>query len=196
MVKVCSGAYVIMDNIIIISNLNDFIFCPVSIYFHNLYGNRSTITYQNSSQINGTSAHEAVDQGTYSTRKNIITALDVYCEKYNLVGKIDMYDADSKTLIERKRQIKVIYDGYVFQLYAQYFALREMGYDVKKLRFHSMVDNKNYNIKLPEEDMEMFRKFEAVIKNIKLFNLEGFVQNNTDKCRNCIYEPACDRGML
>ena len=28
-----------MDDIILISNLNDFIFCPVSIYFHKLYGN-------------------------------------------------------------------------------------------------------------------------------------------------------------
>ena len=42
-----------MDDAIIILKLNDFIFCPVSIYFHNLYGNRSTITYQNTEQING-----------------------------------------------------------------------------------------------------------------------------------------------
>lgn len=27
-----------MEEIILISWLNDFIFCPVSIYFHNLYG--------------------------------------------------------------------------------------------------------------------------------------------------------------
>lgn len=40
-----------MDDAIIISNLNDFIFCPASIYFHNLYGSRSTIMYQNSSQL-------------------------------------------------------------------------------------------------------------------------------------------------
>lgn len=53
-----------MDDAIIISNLNDFIFCPVSIYFHNLYGNRATITYQNSDQINGTKAHESIDNKT------------------------------------------------------------------------------------------------------------------------------------
>jgi CRISPR-associated protein Cas4 len=196
MVEVCSGACIVMDDAILISNLNDFIFCPVSIYFHGLYGDRSTITYQGSSQIKGTSAHEAVDKGTYSTRKNIITAMDVYSEKYNLVGKIDMYDSESKILTERKRQIKVIYDGYVFQLYAQYFALCEMGYDVKKIRFHSMVDNKNYDIKLPEEDAEMLHKFETVIEDMKQFTLDKFVQENIEKCRNCIYEPACDRGTL
>lgn len=121
-----------MDDCIIISNLNDFIFCPASIYFHNLYGSQDTMTYQNSSQINGTSAHEAVDSGRYSVAKHIIIALEIYSEKYNLVGKIDIYDANSKTLVERKRQIKTIYDGYIFQIYAQYFALCEMGYEVRK----------------------------------------------------------------
>ena len=57
-----------MDDAIIISNLNDFIFCPVSIYFHNLYGNRSTITYQGKAQMNGSNAHDAVDNGTITGR--------------------------------------------------------------------------------------------------------------------------------
>jgi hypothetical protein len=45
-----------MDDYIIISNLNDFIFCPASIYFHNLYGSMDTFLYQGASQINGTDA--------------------------------------------------------------------------------------------------------------------------------------------
>lgn len=185
-----------MDDCIIISSLNDFIFCPASIYFHKLYGSQDTITYQNSYQINGTSSHETVDKGTYSARKNIITALEIYSEKYNLVGKIDIYDADSKTLTERKRQIKTIYDGYIYQIYAQYFALCEMGYEVRKLRFYSMVDNKTYPVKLPSEDTEMLHKFEKTINDIKNFDMENFWQENSEKCRKCIYESACDRGLL
>lgn len=185
-----------MDDCIIISNLNDFIFCPVSIYFHNLYGSRDTLTYQNSCQINGTDAHKAVEQGTYSGSKNILTAVEVYSEKYNLVGRIDIYDTASKTLTERKRQIKTIYDGYVFQIYAQYFALTEMGYEVKRLRIYSMADNKVYPIKLPEEDADMFYKFEKVVRDIRNFDMNGFVQENIEKCRKCIYEPACDRGLV
>lgn len=50
-----------MDDIIIISNLNDFIFCPASIYFHKLYGSQDNLTYQSSYQINGSRAHESVD---------------------------------------------------------------------------------------------------------------------------------------
>lgn len=185
-----------MDDCIIISNLNDFIFCPASIYFHNLYGSQDTMTYQNSSQINGTSAHEAVDSGRYSAAKHIITALEVYSEKYNLVGKIDIYDANTKTLIERKRQIKTIYDGYIFQIYAQYFAMCEMGYEVRKLQFYSMVDNKTYPVKLPDESDEMMRKFEKTVEDIRSFSMDNFVQDNIEKCRKCIYEPSCDRGLV
>ena len=185
-----------IDDAIIISNLNDFIFCPASIYFHNLYGSRDTLTYQEAAQINGSKAHEAVDKGTYSSRKNILMGLDVYSEKYNVVGKIDVYDMAKKHLIERKRQIKTIYDGYVFQLYAQYFGMIEMGYEVKQLFLYSMADNKKYPIELPNTGSEMFERFESVIREIRNFSLESFRQENAEKCRNCIYEPACDRGIL
>lgn len=105
-----------MEDLILISNLNDFIYCPASIYFHGLYGNADKLTYQSEYQINGTKAHENVDAGKYSTRKNIITALEVFSQEYGLVGKIDIYDREKKILIERKKHVNVVYDGYVFQL--------------------------------------------------------------------------------
>ena len=58
-----------MDDAIIISNLNAFIFCPASVYFHNLYGSRSTIIYQTSLLIKETDAHQVIDNETYSTKK-------------------------------------------------------------------------------------------------------------------------------
>ena len=81
-----------MDDAILITELNDFIFCPASIYFHKLYGGVDRMLYQSSDQINGTSAHEAIDGGTYSKDSNVLMATDVYCEKYGLIGKIDIYD--------------------------------------------------------------------------------------------------------
>lgn len=144
-----------MDDIIIISNLNDFIFCPASIYFHKLYGSQDNLTYQSSYQINGSRAHESVDNSSYSTKKSIITALDVYSDKYKLSGKIDIYDMEKQLLVERKKHISKIYDGYVFQLYAQYYALTEMGYAVQKLEIRSLDDNKKYKINLPDEDLLM-----------------------------------------
>ena len=58
---------------ILITQLNDFIFCPVSIYFHNLYGETDKMVYQSTQQINGTAAHKSVDQATYTTRKDILS---------------------------------------------------------------------------------------------------------------------------
>ena len=181
---------------ILITQLNDFIFCPASIYFHNLYGETERFLYQSESQINGTAAHSAIDQHTYSDRKNIYCAMDVYSEKYGLRGKIDIYDAGSGTLIERKNKIKSIYDGYVFQLYGQCMALREMGFSVSHLVIRSISDNKNYPIPLPEDNPEMYVQFENIINEMHEFRLESYKQTNALKCRNCVYEPACDRGLV
>mgnify|MGYP004697096715 CR=1 FL=1 len=65
--------------------LNDFIFCPASIYFHNLYGTVSSVSFQDVSQINGSSAHRRLDSGKYSTRKTPLSGISVYSEKYNLI---------------------------------------------------------------------------------------------------------------
>lgn len=184
-----------MDDLITISNLNDFIFCPASIYFHKLYGSQDNLTYQSAAQLNGTKAHEAIDEKKYSTKKNVLMSLDVYSERYLLCGKIDLYDGDKKQLIERKKHVRQIYDGYVFQLYAQYYAMKEMGYAIQTLVIRSMDDNKNYKIVLPEEDPEMQKKFEQLIMEMRTFNLETFYQTNIEKCKNCIYEDACDRSL-
>lgn len=184
------------DDAIIFSNLNDFIFCPASIYFHNLYGNQSVMAYQSEKQINGSHAHEKIDNNQYTTSKDVITSLEVYSSKYNVVGKIDVYYVSSATIVERKKQIKEIYDGYIFQVYAQYFGMIDAGYPVRKIKMHSLIDNKTYEIKCPEDNPEMLRKFEKVIEDIRRFDMESFVQQNSAKCRNCIYEPACDRSVL
>ena len=96
---------------ILITQLNDFIFCPASIYFHNLYGETDKMVYQSTQQINGTAAHKSVDQATYTTRKDILMGIDVYSEEYGLIGKIDMFDVNKGILTERKRCIKILESG-------------------------------------------------------------------------------------
>jgi CRISPR-associated protein Cas4 len=61
-----------MDQYIRISTLNDFIFCPKSIYFHQLYDNVEKELYQETPQVRGTLNHTKIDQGTYSTSKDIL----------------------------------------------------------------------------------------------------------------------------
>ncbi len=180
-----------MESYITITTLNDFVFCPKSIYFHKLYGRYNNRLYKQNPQIIGTIKHESIDEKKYSSLKRYIQALEVYSEKYNLCGKIDIYDQEKKELIERKNKIIKIYDGYRYQLYAQYFCLLEMGYEVQKLFFHSLSDNKRYEIDLPTQ--KEIREFEEIIEQIKSFDVtkSGFVQN-PEKCKKCIYRELCD----
>lgn len=185
-----------MEPYISLSFLNDFIFCPRSIYFHQLYGGFKHVLYKQTPQYKGEAAHTSIDKKTYSTQKNILQGIDIFSEKYNLCGKIDVFEIKTGKLIERKREIKIIYDGYVFQVYAQCHALREMGYVVNKIIIHDLIHNKNYPVALPEEDPEMQQKFESLIEQINDFDLTGanFVPNQ-QKCENCIYNQLCDYSL-
>lgn len=179
-----------------ISFINDFIFCPRSIYFHQLYASYDTGLYQQKPQLAGKAAHTSIDHNNYSTRKNILQGIEIYSEKYKLCGKIDIFDTHTGRLTERKRSIKTIYDGYIFQVYAHYHALTEMGYKVKSIVLHDMTHNQNYPIPLPPDNPIMQQKFEQLIQDINHFdmNLSEFVANIT-KCQNCIYSNLCDYSL-
>lgn len=118
-----------------ITYLNDFIFCPLSIYYHQLYGGLAERLYYNDAQLDGKAVHETIDNQHYSTHKNILQGIDVYSDEYKLCGKIDIFDTKKGLLTERKKHIEKIYDGYLFQLYAQCLCLREMGYKVNEKDF-------------------------------------------------------------
>ncbi len=179
-----------MESYIQISKINDFIFCPYSLYYHSIYENFSAQTYHSSSQTKGKIKHENIDEGRYSTAKKFLQGTDVYCEKYGLCGKIDIYNQEEKSLIERKNKVVKIYDGYKYQLYAQYFCLQEMGYEVKKMFIHSLSDNKRYEIELPAGDE--LKKFEETIDEIKKFDIiKNKIKKNPKKCEMCIYRQLC-----
>ena len=173
-----------MDDMIRIAELNDFIFCPVSIYFHKLYGSMDEMVYQSKVQMDGIASHKNVDEEHYSTRKDIYMGLSVYSEKYGLIGKIDIFDKKRGALRERKKKIKRLYDGFIFQVYGQYFSLLEMGYAVHAIELYSMDDHKSYDVPLPEDNPLMFKAFEETIMKIRNFKLDMFKQNNVEKCRH------------
>lgn len=178
-----------------ISYLNDFIFCPLSIYYHQLYGSLSERLYYGASQLDGKAVHEAIDEKRYSTHRKILQSIDVFSNEYKLCGKIDLFDTEKGLLTERKKHISTIYDGYVFQLYAQCICMREMGYDVKSLRFYSSDDNKVYPVPLPEDNVEMFEKFKGINREMQSFTMDNFIPKNEKKCQQCIYNDFCDRPL-
>ncbi len=184
-----------MEPYIPISFLNDFIFCPRSIYFHQLYGKSDESLYHSTDQSEGKAAHASVDNKTYTTSKKVLQTLEIYSNRYGLGGKIDTYDQTTKMLTERKKKIKVIYDGYIYQLYAQYHCLVEMGYEVEAIKLYSMDDNKSYPIKLPHEDTNRQKGFEMLLHQIHTYNLNAPHEANPNKCKHCIYNPLCDVAL-
>lgn len=184
-----------MESYIQISKINDFTFCPRSLYFHGLYEPFHKSEYQEAPQIEGTIRHKTIDEGSYSTRKDILTGLPVYSEEFHIAGKIDIFDKKKGHLIERKTFIEKIYDGYRFQLYAQYFALIEMGYEVKKLFLHSLKDNKRYEINLPSIDDVV--SFKRIINEIESYDvIDDHSRPLKSKCEGCIYRNLCDHYVV
>lgn len=68
-----------MDDYIAIATLNDYIFCPYSIYLHNVYMDTDEGMYKATPQIKGTLVHEGVDHKTSSTKK---TEIFKYVQQY------------------------------------------------------------------------------------------------------------------
>ncbi len=174
-----------------ITQLNDFIFCPRSIFFAGIY--RESVSddlYHQTPQREGLVHHTAIDENKYSTRKDVITGLTVYSEKYRLLGRIDIFDQHKGILTERKYSITAVYPGFRYQLYAQYIALTEMGFSVKELRLYSKKDNKVYPVELP--DSNTLAEFEDVLERIRNFSLYSPFTPNHNKCSHCIYNSLCD----
>lgn len=183
-----------MEQTISISLLNDFVFCPYSIYLHNAYMGLDERQYHDIPQTKGKQAHEAIDNMTHDTSAHNMLGTEVYSEKYGLMGKIDLFNVKTGKLTERKRKIKTIYDGYKLQLYAQYYCLIEMGFEVKMLNFYSLIDNKNYALSLPDKSIQTW--FESYLYQFRTYNpLQSFNQN-IEKCKYCIYATLCDKTSL
>lgn len=184
-----------MESYIQISKINDYLFCPRSVYLHSIYEGFDKSSYHSYYQTAGTFAHKTIEQDTYSSRKRYLVGIPVYSDKYEIAGKIDIYDREKCILIERKKHVQHIYDGQRYQLYAQMLCMKEMEYPIKGLLIHSLDDNKRQVIDLPNETE--FAMFLNVIEEMKDSENPEYqcLQTNLKKCANCIYQPLC-RGDL
>lgn len=180
-----------MDDYILISTLNDFIFCPYSIYLHNVYMEADTGLYHATPQMRGKIAHEATDSKRSSNRGKDLLALPVISEDYRLMGKIDIYKGEDKKLIERKYLLKNIYQGQIYQLWAQYLCMTEMGYDVQSLYFYEISANRMLPVPLPtEKDLIQFQLF---LDNYRTYDPSLPIDTNPNKCSHCIYCSLCEK---
>lgn len=149
--------------------------------------------YHATPQTKGRIAHQTVDNKTYSTRKTEIMSLPVFSVQLGVVGKIDLYKQDKKLLIERKYQLKQIFRGQIYQLWAQYLCMIEMGYDVQSLAFYEITTNKMIPVELPgDQGREELISF---INQFKNYSPEMPISINVNKCMHCIYCNLCDKTI-
>ena len=167
-----------MEDYITFTQINDFLFSPASLYLHGAFEDKAYQLYKERAQVAGSIEHEAIEEGRYSTRKNILQAKTVYCEKYKILGKIDTFDTKTGELVERKNRVSKIYLGLIYQVWGQYFALREMGYKVKKIYIYSKQDNKKYEIKLPSKEDE--KEFASLLEKMRNFEAKELLKDKTD----------------
>lgn len=83
--------------------------------------------YKATPQTQGTLAHKGVDKKSGSTRTGEIFSLPVYSDTLGIFGKIDIFKQEQRLLIERKYNLKRIFKGQIYQLWGQYFCMKEMG---------------------------------------------------------------------
>ena len=77
-------------------------------------------------QLAGTNAHIATDDQKSSTRKNDLMAMPICSDDLGIMGVIDIYKGEQRLLIERKNNLKQIFKGQIYQLWAQYLCMVEM----------------------------------------------------------------------
>jgi len=182
-----------MDDVIQISKLNDFTFCPLSMYLHSIYDKFEKDTFHETTQKVGSIKHEVIDHHEYSSSKHILQGINLYSDKYKLSGKLDLYDRKEKHLIERKYKVHKLFRGFHYQVYSEYFCLLEIGYEVEKISIHSLSDNKRYAIALPSA--EDISEFEGLIQKIRSFEVTNQklskLNISPNKCAKCIYHELC-----
>lgn len=181
-----------MNEYIGLATLNDFLFCPYSIYLHSVYMGADDEVYKAQPQQRGTAAHAAVDAKRGSTRRADLMAMPVYSDSLGVAGTIDVYKADAHLLIERKNNLKTIYRGQIYQLWAQYFCLTEMGYTVERLAFYEVSTRRIFPVDLPGEAGR--QELEALIRRFKTYHPDiDRITVNPNKCAHCIYSNLCDK---
>lgn len=150
--------------------------------------------YKASPQLLGSNAHKATGNKNHSTHKDEIMALPVYSEELGLYGIIDNYKTKEGILIERKNNLKQIFKGQIYQLWAQYFCMKEMKYRINKIAFYEISTNKMMYQTLPTDTDKA--ELKSFIEKLRTYSPETTpIFINPNKCRHCIYCNLCDKAI-
>ena len=145
-------------------------------------------------QLAGTNAHIATDDQKSSTRKNDLIAMPICSDELGIMGVIDIYKGEQRLLIERKNNLKQIFKGQIYQLWAQYLCMVEMGFMVDKIAFYEISTNKMIYQPIPTDDNK--QELKSFITKFRNYAPDSTVFTiNTNKCKHCIYCNLCDKTL-
>ncbi|MDY5968816.1 MAG: type V CRISPR-associated protein Cas4 [Bacteroidales bacterium] len=179
------------EDYILLSTLNDYSFCPYSIYLHNIYMETDEGLYHATPQTQGRLSHKVVDGKKSSTRKEDLMAMPVCCHELGIMGKIDIYKGREHHLIERKYQMKRIFQGQLYQVWGEYFCMKEMGYEVDRVSFYEISTNKMLTQRLP--GVREWGELKSFIEKYKAFDPSETIETSAKKCAHCIYSALCEK---
>lgn len=178
------------DNAINITSLNDFLFCPYSIYLHNAFMEMDEDIFVATPQVRGKTAHKEIDERVFSVEPDDVQSLKVFSMELGLVGVIDLYRINKRHLIEFKyKGGDSLFLGQKLQLWAQYYCLEEMGYKVERISIFEKSTGVFHDVKLP--DSEDKKILIDLIERFRSFDLTQSIEINDKKCAHCIYCNLC-----
>lgn len=149
--------------------------------------------YHAKPQTRGRNAHQTVDEKRVSSDSNSLESLPVLSSELGIYGRIDVYKKDSKSLFERKYELKKIYRGQLYQLWAQFFCLESMGYSVEKIAFYEISTHKTFYQTLPSKRDKA--ELAQMINALKNYNPNDDFNTNHEKCSHCVYCNLCDKTL-
>ena len=174
-----------------ISSLNDFLFCPYSIYLHQVYHGTEEETVKAIPQLSGTVAHEriaAISSGT------AVRNMPVASEELGIFGVIDEYITEKGELREYKNNLPEIYAGQILQLECQSLCLMEMGYPIEEMALCCISDGKASPVPVP--DSARIEQIKDLIRKFRDYDPADETQINPAKCRKCIYCGLCEKSDM
>ena len=182
-----------MYGLLPISNLNDFLFCPYSIYLHSVYKGTEEEVCKAAMQKEGSYAHRKKEDDD-AHKKGVVTSLPVISEKLGIYGVTDAFDIENGILTEYKNRLTAVYPGQRIQIQAQCLCLKEMGYRVSEIRLTEISTGKILPVDLP--DIDTVKEIECLIRRIKQYNPDNDIEVNPNKCRKCIYCSLCEKSDM
>ena len=180
-----------MEHYLAITTLNDFIFCPYSIYLHEIYHHSKEETYHSGFQSKGKRLHDFIEN---NQDENDWKHAFVFSERLKIYGKIDEYEPQEKELTEYKSTISIAFQGYYYQLWSQYICLSEMGIEVLKLSFYDFKQNQKIPVSIPTDSQII--ELENHIKKVQRFDFNTDINVNPNKCMRCIYQNLCEKSEV